>query len=95
MKWVAEVHVLLKPSVNDPPGQSIRGALHSLGFRQVANVRAGKIIQLNLEADDRAAAEQAVDEMCARLLANPVIEQYRFTLAEDGAAAPASTPPAP
>jgi phosphoribosylformylglycinamidine synthase len=86
---------MLKPSVNDPPGQSIRGALHSLGFRQVDNVRAGKIIQLRLEADNQAAAEQAVDDMCARLLANPVIERYSFTLAQDEASAPATTAPAP
>jgi phosphoribosylformylglycinamidine synthase len=94
MNWQAEVHVLLKPSVNDPPGQSIRGALHSLGFDQVESVRAGKIFLLRLEADDRAAAEQAVDDMCARLLANPVIERYTFTLTEVDATAPATAPPA-
>lgn len=71
---------MLKPSVNDPQGLSIRGGLHALGFDQVSGVRAGKIIQLQLSAESRQAAEAAVAQMCERLLANPVIEQYEFTL---------------
>ncbi|MBI2755688.1 MAG: phosphoribosylformylglycinamidine synthase subunit PurS [Chloroflexi bacterium] len=82
MTWHAEVRVMLKPSVNDPQGLSIRGGLHALGFDGVEAVRAGKLIQVRLEAASREAAERAVDEMCARLLANPVIEQYAFTLTE-------------
>lgn len=78
--WSAEVRVALKPSVNDPQGMSIRGALHALGFDQVSQVRAGKSIHVQLEAESRAAAEAAVDSMCSRLLANPVIEQYAFTV---------------
>lgn len=95
MNWQAEVRVLLKPSVNDAPGLSIRGGLHSLGFNQVERVRAGKYFQIRFEAPDRAAATQAIEDMCSRLLANPVIEQYDITLAEAGDAAPASKPPAP
>jgi phosphoribosylformylglycinamidine synthase PurS subunit len=78
--WQAEIRVLLKPSVNDPQGLSIQGALRMLGFDSVAGVRAGKLIQLQLEADDRAVAEAAVERMCAQLLANPVIETYTFSL---------------
>jgi phosphoribosylformylglycinamidine synthase subunit PurS len=92
MQWLAEVHVLLKPSVNDPQGLSIRGGLHSLGFQEVESVRAGKLIQVRLSAEDRASAERAVERMCAKLLANPVIEQYAFTLIEQPAG---STTPAP
>jgi phosphoribosylformylglycinamidine synthase subunit PurS len=80
--WVAEVRVLLKPSVNDPQGISIRGALKTLGFDGVADVRAGKLIQIRLSASDRPSAEQAVERMCVQLLANPVIETFEFTLAE-------------
>ena len=80
MTWLAEVRVLLKPSVNDPQGLSIRGALHALGFLQVESVRAGKLIELKLEAEGRAEAEAAVERMCAQLLANPVIERYEFSL---------------
>ena len=88
MTWRAEVRVMLKPSVNDPQGLSIRGALHSLGFGEVASVRAGKLIQVELEAGDRATAEAAVDRMCAQLLANPVIETYSFELVESTAPVP-------
>ena len=79
--WTAEIRVLLKPSINDPQGQSIRNALRTLGFG-VDNVRAGKLIQVWLEAADRQAAEAAVEQMCARLLANPVIETFEFSVAE-------------
>jgi phosphoribosylformylglycinamidine synthase subunit PurS len=86
--WLAEIHVLLKPSVNDPQGLSIRNALRSLEFGGVQDVRAGKLIRVRLEATDRREAEQAVERMCAQLLANPVIETYSFTLD----AAPARVP---
>jgi phosphoribosylformylglycinamidine synthase len=80
--WIADIRVLLKPSVNDPQGLSIRNALRTLGFGGVEDVRAGKLIQLRLSAADRPSAEEALNEMCAQLLANPVIETYAFTLDE-------------
>jgi phosphoribosylformylglycinamidine synthase len=80
--WVAEIRVLLKPSVNDPQGLSIRNALRTLGFDGVEDVRAGKLIQVRLSAADRAQAEDAVERMSAQLLANPVIEAYEFSLDE-------------
>ena len=80
--WLAEIQVLLKTSVNDPQGLSIRHALQALGFSSVEEVRAGKLIQVRLGADNRAEAEKAVESMCAQLLANPVIETYRFSLDE-------------
>ena len=79
-EWLAEIRVLLKPSVNDPEGLTIRGALHTLGFPEVTGVRAGKLLQVQLAAEDRATAEAAVERMCAQLLANPVIETYAFNL---------------
>jgi phosphoribosylformylglycinamidine synthase PurS subunit len=81
-EWVAEITVMLKPSVNDPQGLSIRGALRTLGFGGVEDVRAGKFIQVRLQAADRRSAEEAVERMCTQLLANPVIETYSFTLDE-------------
>jgi phosphoribosylformylglycinamidine synthase subunit PurS len=86
--WMAEVHVLLKPSVNDPQGLSIRNALRTLGFSSVEDVRAGKLIQVRLVASDRRAAEEAVESMCSQLLANPVIEVFSFTLDEVPAPVP-------
>jgi phosphoribosylformylglycinamidine synthase PurS subunit len=81
-EFLAEIRVLGKPSVNDPQGLSIRGALRSLGFAGVEDVRAGKLIQVRLSAADRQQAEEAVERMCVKLLANPVIETFSFTLSE-------------
>ena len=77
----ADITVMLKPSVNDPQGLTIKGALHSLGFAEVDSVRAGKYMELRLEAKNKKAAEEQVNEMCDKLLANPVIEEYRFEIA--------------
>ncbi len=80
--FLARVYVTLKPTVNDPQGLTIRGALHSLGFADVESVRAGKYLEVRISDDDRAKAEKQLAEMCRKLLANPVIEDYRFELEE-------------
>lgn len=79
--YLARVFVSLKPTVNDPEGNTIAGALTSLGFDGVTGVRAGRYFEVHLTATDDAAAKQQVDQMCARLLANPVIETYTFEVA--------------
>jgi len=76
----AVVHVMLKEGVLDPQGEAIRGALASLGFDGVEGVRQGKVIELDLAAGDRAAAEAEVTRMCEALLANTVIESYRVEI---------------
>lgn len=73
----ARVEVALRPGVLDPEAQAIGKALAGLGFGGVRGVRRTKVIELELEAGDRAAAEAEVRAMCDRLLANPVIETYR------------------
>lgn len=78
--WLARVHVTLKPVVLDPQGSAVLGGLHTLGFETVSSVRVGKYLEIMLDAPDQASAQEAVEQMCARLLANPVIEQYRFDL---------------
>jgi phosphoribosylformylglycinamidine synthase subunit PurS len=80
--FMASVQVMLKPSVNDPQGISIRNALHSLGFEGVSDVRAGKLIVITLEAEDEAAAREAVTAMADKLLANPVIETFEVRIGE-------------
>jgi len=80
--YVARVYVTLKETVNDPQGLTIRGALHSLGFPEVESVRAGKYLEVRLDAKDSKAAESQLAEMCRKLLANPVIEDYRFEVEE-------------
>ena len=76
----ARVHVRLKNSVLDPQGAAIARALAQLGFAGVREVRQGKMIELQLDDDDRAEAEVRVRAMCERLLANPVIETYTVTI---------------
>jgi phosphoribosylformylglycinamidine synthase len=73
----ARVYVTLKPSVFDPQGRVVAEALHTLGYGDVRDVRQGKFFEVELEGDDRAAAEARVAEMAGTLLANPVIESYR------------------
>ncbi|MGB8707217.1 MAG: phosphoribosylformylglycinamidine synthase subunit PurS [Dehalococcoidia bacterium] len=78
--YLAKVYITLKPTVNDPQGLTIKGALHNLGFSSVKDVRAGKYIEVKIAEKDIAAARKQVEEMCRKLLANPVIENYRFEL---------------
>lgn len=80
--YLAKVYVSLKPAVNDPEGNTIAGALGSLGFTGVDAVRSGRFFQVKLQAPDQETAGKQVDQMCARLLANPVIETYTFDVAE-------------
>ncbi|WP_136650644.1 phosphoribosylformylglycinamidine synthase subunit PurS [Paracoccus aeridis] len=77
----ARVTIMPKAGVLDPQGEAIRHALGSLGFQGVDGVRQGKVIELDLAATDRAAAEAEVARMCERLLANTVIESWRVELA--------------
>ena len=78
----ATVHVVLKNGVLDPQGKAIGHALESLGFEGVGEVRQGKVIELELASSDRNAAEAEVDQMCQRLLANTVIENYTIEIEE-------------
>ena len=83
MRWLAEVHVALRPGIADPEGQTIGSALRSLGYDSVSEVRSGKLMRIAFEADDSAGAEAAVAEMCRRLLANPVMEIASWELRAD------------
>jgi phosphoribosylformylglycinamidine synthase len=78
----ARVYVTLKQGVLDPQGDTVRSALEALGFAGVRDVRIGKFMVLTLHSASRAEAEAQVHGMCEQLLANPVIEDYRFELAE-------------
>ncbi|RFB01466.1 phosphoribosylformylglycinamidine synthase subunit PurS [Parvularcula marina] len=76
----ARIHIHLKNGVLDPQGKAIETALHGLGFEDAGNVRQGKLIELDLKASDEAEAMKQAEEMCKKLLANPVMEQYRIEL---------------
>lgn len=79
---LARIYITLKPTVNDPQGLTIKGALHNLGFEQVKSVRAGKYMEIWVEENDPDKAREQTNDMCHKLLANPVIENYRFELEE-------------
>jgi phosphoribosylformylglycinamidine synthase len=76
MSYLARVYVTLKPTVNDPQGLTIEGGLKSLGFSGVESVRAGKYMEIKLAAASKEEAEASATEMCKKLLANPVIEDF-------------------
>jgi phosphoribosylformylglycinamidine synthase len=82
--FLAKVYVTLKPTVNDPQGLTIKGGLQSLGFASVQSVRAGKYMEIRVDAPSKGEAEAAVTEMCRKLLANPVIEEFRVDVEEGG-----------
>jgi phosphoribosylformylglycinamidine synthase subunit PurS len=70
------VLVRLKPGILDVQGAAVKRALGGLGFTDVADLRVGKVIELDVEAPDAADARARVDEMCRKLLANPILEDY-------------------
>jgi phosphoribosylformylglycinamidine synthase subunit PurS len=82
MRYEARVEITHLPGILDPQGATIERALPALGYDNVSEVRVGKSIRLVLEADDESGARAQVEEMCRRLLANPVIEAYDIVLSE-------------
>lgn len=76
----ARITVTLKSGVLDPQGKAIEGALAGLGFAGANNVRQGKVIEMKLDETDEAAARAKVEDMCRKLLANPVMENYAIEL---------------
>jgi phosphoribosylformylglycinamidine synthase len=81
---IARVIVTPKPVVNDPQGITVKQGLATLGFREVSDVRVGKYIEVSLDADNEHDARQRVEAMCRQLLANHVIEDFRFEIEADG-----------
>jgi phosphoribosylformylglycinamidine synthase PurS subunit len=80
--YKAIVYVTLRQSVLDPQGHAVKEALHTLGYDEVNDVRIGKYLELALGTTDRNRAEERVKEMCEKLLANTVIEDYRYEIVE-------------
>lgn len=80
---IAKIQVTLKPGILDPQGQTIHHGLEMLGFTGIHSVRAGKLIEIAFNGMTREQAEQATDNVCKKLLANPVIENYEFELVDE------------
>ena len=74
----AKIYITLKPGLLDAQGKTVKGALESLGFKGVADVRMGKYIEIELNGTRAASARKEVERMCQKLLANPVVETYRI-----------------
>ncbi len=85
-KYQAQIYVTLRPSVLDPAGTAVQSGLKHMGYENVEQIRIGKYIEVTLNAADEGAARDQLDRICDQLLANPVIENYRFELAAGGQA---------
>jgi phosphoribosylformylglycinamidine synthase subunit PurS len=83
VRWIAEVHVQLRPGIADPEGLTIASGLRSLGFTGVEQVRSGKLLRIAFEAENPTSADDAIATMCRRLLANPVMEVASWDLRAD------------
>ncbi len=85
MKYLAEVNVMPLKALLDPQGKAVTISLENIGFRDISNVRIGKHITLEIEADSEEKAMERVNEACNKLLANPIMEGYIYTIraAED------------
>ena len=80
MKFIAEIDVMPLKEILDPQGKAVTGSMKNLGLEDIQNVRIGKHITLEIEAQDEATASQRVDEACKKLLANLIMESYSFEL---------------
>ena len=79
----AEINIILKRTVADPQGLTVKHALESLGYKNLADVRMGKLVIIELNSQDKKRAQQQIDQMCKKLLANPIIEDYHFKIKEE------------
>ena len=80
MKFIAEIDVMPLKEILDPQGKAVTGSMKNLGLEDIQNVRIGKHITLEIDAQDEATARERVDEACKKLLANLIMESYSFEL---------------
>lgn len=94
-RYLVEVRVTPREGLLDPQGRAVESALASLGFEGVGNIRVGKLVRIMVEADSGPSALEKVREMCDRLIANPVTEDFDARILSDGETAnPPGQPPA-
>ncbi|MBI1287426.1 MAG: phosphoribosylformylglycinamidine synthase subunit PurS [Flavobacteriales bacterium] len=82
MKYIAEIDVMPKKELLDPQGKAVSSSMKNLGLPEIGNVRIGKHISLEVEADDEAAAKVKVEKACKELLSNQIMENFEFELSE-------------
>ena len=78
----AKIYITLKEGIHDPQGRAVQQSLHTLGFETVQDVRIGKFLEVDLQDMEKASAETTIDNMCQKLLANMVIEDFRYEIIE-------------
>lgn len=76
----SKILVILRKSILDPQGKAVEQGIHSLGYDKIKNVRMGKYIELNVSTESKEEAERITKEVCEKLLANPVMEDFTFTV---------------
>jgi phosphoribosylformylglycinamidine synthase len=76
----AKIYITLKKTIMDAQGQTVMHGLHNLGYKEVQSLRIGKFLEMELEGTDSAALKSRVEEMCAKLLANPIVEDSRVEI---------------
>ncbi|AQG78250.1 phosphoribosylformylglycinamidine synthase subunit PurS [Spirosoma montaniterrae] len=80
MKYIAEIDIMTRPEILDPQGKAVKLGLHNLHMDSIDNVRIGKHIRLEVDADTETQARETVDAACRQLLANLIMEEYTFAL---------------
>ncbi len=82
MKFIAEIDIMPLKALLDPQGKAVTQSMKKLGFDNVSNVRIGKHITLEIESDSKEKAMEQVNEACRKILTNPIIEGYNYTIRE-------------
>ena len=82
MKFIAEINVMPLKALLDPQGKAVGMTMHSIGYTDVTNVRVGKHITMEIEAPSKNAALEKVNEACSKILSNPVMEGFEYTVKE-------------
>lgn len=82
MKFLAQIDVMPLKALLDPQGKAVTASMHNIGFQSVENVRIGKHISLEIEADHKEQAQEKVEKACKEILSNPIMESYTFELTE-------------
>ncbi|MDL2262413.1 phosphoribosylformylglycinamidine synthase subunit PurS [Bacteroidales bacterium OttesenSCG-928-I21] len=80
MKFIAQINIMPLKALLDPQGQAVLNSAKKTGFNEVSNIRIGKHIEVEIEADSKEIATKKIDELCSKILINPIIEHYEFTV---------------
>ena len=83
MKFTVEINIMPLKALLDPQGKAVTNSMHKIGFNEVSNVRVGKHITLEIEADSEEQAMERVNEACNKILTNPIIEGYDYVLKKE------------